>query len=79
MLLCARVEDATEPKKDVVPCAALDSAGRPAEEQYIVQLDVYEGSEIADKGDMMVEICCASQTQHSNAVAVGVCACAWQC
>ena len=30
---------------------------RPPEDMYNVQFDLYEGTEIPDKGDMHVEVC----------------------
>jgi hypothetical protein len=69
VLLSFKIDDAAEPKKAIIDCPAPLPNQRPEEERYVIQFDLYEGSEIADKGDMEVQVCIGTQMVKSAAIA----------
>lgn len=78
VLLQLKIEDCTDPKKDVVSCNALTFEQRPAEEKYCLQLDLYEGSEIPQKEDgAEVMVTCGSFSRKSPLATVNKNRCEW--
>jgi hypothetical protein len=70
VLLSFKIDDATDPKAQVTDCPAPTPEQRPEEEKYVIQFDLYEGSEIPDKGDMEVQVCIGTQMIKSSALTV---------
>lgn len=66
VLMNMTIEDKPEPKKEVIECSGAFDA-RPKDERYTLRMDLYEGSEIADKGELQVELSCGSFSWRSGA------------
>jgi hypothetical protein len=77
VLVAATVEDSKEPKKDVAKLLPLRASELPPTDDYVVQCDLYEGSEICDKGKMHVEVSFGNNYWRSQEVEVEDGRCRW--
>jgi C2 domain len=69
-LISMEVEECPEPQLEVAACNGLLEHEKVPERQYSIQVDLYEGSEIPDKGDMHVEVSCGRNYFSSKTLPV---------
>jgi len=75
VMLALSVEENKEPKKDRVACNGIPG-GLPTE-QWKIEFDLYEGSEIPDKGKTWVEVHCGKSVVSSEKQEVKEGQCKW--
>eukprot|EP00456_Euglypha_rotunda_P035085 TRINITY_DN2705_c0_g1_i5.p1 TRINITY_DN2705_c0_g1~~TRINITY_DN2705_c0_g1_i5.p1 ORF type:complete len:970 (-),score=172.98 TRINITY_DN2705_c0_g1_i5:22-2667(-) len=75
VMLGMSVEDNKEPKKDKISCNGIPG-GLPTE-QWKIEFDLYEGSEIPDRGKTWIEVHCGKSTVSSEKHEVKEGQCRW--